>query len=991
MMRWLVEVITASAKAGRDQPLEDFCRGLSAGELLHQCDRLESFHRESPNLYHRVRALSFLSAIYQYHLPPHLGDDVRPIPADGASRLLQRDFDHAIQSFLRERKRVGIDDFLASALAEAYRGLAFQTLADQVRESVRAVKGNAWMFAIHRPEQQTLRLHPELFPASAGAAAPILRESTAVRMDFSHSAWSDIFFLGMDFPQGARVLNASIDLAIRGRDEQTRPPIQTSLQLIEEPCLRLVSRDLRAQTDVRSVEEVFDFARDYLGLLKAAVISAGIVPPGLDGTRADIREVLQPLVGPGRGLELVSDVRGIPKGSRLAVSTSLLASLIALGMRATAQTRRLDGVLEEEERRLVAARAILGEWLGGSGGGWQDSGGIWPGFKLIEGAVAAPGDPEYGISHGRLLPRHQLLGKGELHEQAARRLQESLILVHGGLSQDVGPILEMVTERYLLRSQPEWDARQDAVALMDQVLAALSRGDVKRLGQLTAANFTGPIQTIIPWASNAYTEHLIQSMQEQFGSRFWGFWMLGGMSGGGMGFLVDPSVKSSAQTALQRIMTQAKERWSDALPFAMDPVVYDFAINERGTEAIWEAPEVNAEAGVDRSALAHREFPASESKSSPEEFSRWLEEWGFVREQHEQVRAQLRAGEIGLAQNRLPAGTPIEAPGDGDVLDLSHAEASRWRRRGEQALAAGEVAVMTLAAGVGSRWTEGAGVVKALHPFVRMAGQHRSFLEVHFAKSRQIGQRYGVLPPHIVTTSYRTHDPIEAYLRRYPDRVQPVPVFLSPGRAIGLRFVPTERDFRFEWEETRQQRLDEQAEKIRESQRAAWRQWAKTAGPASDYTDNHVLQCLHPVGHWYEWPSVLRNGVLRQMLEKYPAVKTLMLHNVDTVGADLDPTLLGMHLQRENTLTFEVMGRRWSDRGGGLARVNGRLRLVEGLALPSPDDEFRLSLLQHHDDVDRRRPTPGAVWVDAVRPRRCRQSRSPESPKLPPGFLRISP
>jgi hypothetical protein len=43
----------------------------------------------------------------------------------------------------------------------------------------------------------------------------------------------------------------------------------------------------------------------------------------------------------------------------------------------------LTGPLSEDARRIVAARAILGEWLGGSGGGWQDSGGIWPGMKLI--------------------------------------------------------------------------------------------------------------------------------------------------------------------------------------------------------------------------------------------------------------------------------------------------------------------------------------------------------------------------------------------------------------------------------------------------------------------------------------------------------------------------------------------------------------------------------------------------------------------------------
>ena len=54
-------------------------------------------------------------------------------------------------------------------------------------------------------------------------------------------------------------------------------------------------------------------------------------------------------------------------------------------MRATGQTQSLTGELTENERRLVLARAILGEWIGGSGGGWQDSGGVWPGIKLIEG------------------------------------------------------------------------------------------------------------------------------------------------------------------------------------------------------------------------------------------------------------------------------------------------------------------------------------------------------------------------------------------------------------------------------------------------------------------------------------------------------------------------------------------------------------------------------------------------------------------------------
>ena len=71
-----------------------------------------------------------------------------------------------------------------------------------------------------------------------------------------------------------------------------------------------------------------------------------------------------------------------------------------------------------------------------------------------------------------------------------------------------------------------------------------------------------------------------------------------------------------------------------------------------------------------------------------------------------------------------------------------------------------------------------------------------------------------------------------------------------------------ERDLRFMWEELPQQILDEQAQKVRDSLRHALIDWAKQAGEGGDYTDNVPLQCLHPVGHWYEIPNLLRNGTL---------------------------------------------------------------------------------------------------------------------------------
>jgi hypothetical protein len=254
-------------------------------------------------------------------------------------------------------------------------------------------------------------------------------------------------------------------------------------------------------------------------------------------------------------------------------------------MRATSQIQALTGSLEERDRRLVAARAILGEWLGGSGGGWQDSGGVWPGIKLIHGVKAGADDPEYGISRGRLLPNHEILTTGRVSQATREKLQQSLVLVHGGMAQDVGPILEMVTEKYLLRSQTEWLGRQQAIGILDEIVGHLERGDIGAVGGCTQKNFDGPIQTIIPWAGNLYTDTLIRRARAEFGADFLGFWMLGGMSGGGMGFLFSPHRKREAQERMQAIMSETKRVMERGAPFAMEPVVYNFAINERGTQA----------------------------------------------------------------------------------------------------------------------------------------------------------------------------------------------------------------------------------------------------------------------------------------------------------------------------------------------------------------------------------------------------------------------
>src|SRR5437899_3398665 len=254
----LVQIITSPDATIRNQSLDAFCRAASLEALLAEAGELESFRRHGENLYERVRALLFLYAIHRFHLPLKPGVQARSlISFHGYTHLLQRRFEEAIAVFLKTQNAHGPSDPISSALAVAYYKLAMQTLADQVRRSVRSVRGNQWMFRMGHPADHPLRLRRELLTRTADGTSPILRGATPVRMDLTHCGWSDIFFLGMDYPEGAKVLNVSIDLGVRGRDAATRPPVETCLRVIDEPLLRLTSVDLGATADILNLADVF--------------------------------------------------------------------------------------------------------------------------------------------------------------------------------------------------------------------------------------------------------------------------------------------------------------------------------------------------------------------------------------------------------------------------------------------------------------------------------------------------------------------------------------------------------------------------------------------------------------------------------------------------------------------------------------------------------------------------------------------------------------
>ncbi|HQX52760.1 MAG TPA: hypothetical protein PLR25_22765, partial [Planctomycetaceae bacterium] len=143
----LLSIITSTDADVRNRSLDADCRGLALDQLLRECQQLDDYRRGCDNLYDRVRSLFFLYAIHRFHLPTQLGGrESGRIPYGGYEHMLNRRYPEAIDVFLSCLTVDGPSVSLSSALGEAYHRLAFQTLADQVRRSVRTVRGNQWMF-----------------------------------------------------------------------------------------------------------------------------------------------------------------------------------------------------------------------------------------------------------------------------------------------------------------------------------------------------------------------------------------------------------------------------------------------------------------------------------------------------------------------------------------------------------------------------------------------------------------------------------------------------------------------------------------------------------------------------------------------------------------------------------------------------------------------------------------------------------------------------
>ena len=186
------------------------------------------------------------------------------------------------------------------------------------------------------------------------------------------------------------------------------------------------------------------------------------------------------------------------------------------------------------------------------------------------------------------------------------------------------------------------------------------------------------------------------------------------------------------------------------------------------------------------------------------------------------------------------------------------------------------------------------------------------------------------------------------------------------------------RDLTFLWEEATHETLDENKQKVREAGRRAILDWATSPGRGDRLHRQRADPAVQPAG------PLLRGAQPAPQRRARPAPRRasptsnwLMVHNIDTLGATLDPGVLGLAIESAATLSFEVIPRRIDDRGGGLARVGGRLRLLEGLAQPREDTEFAL---RYYNTLTTWVEIDGLLDAFAAHPRRPRARPGRRSP-----------
>lgn len=178
-----------------------------------------------------------------------------------------------------------------------------------------------------------------------------------------------------------------------------------------------------------------------------------------------------------------------------------------------------------------------------------------------------------------------------------------------------------------------------------------------------------------------------------------------------------------------------------------------------------------------------------------------------------------------------------------------------------------------------------------------------TFLDITALQTVSLNKKYGFNIPLLLMNSFRTQEQSNALIAKYPELKTPI-----PGSFLQHKYPKIIAD---------------------------------SLQPAS-FPQNPDFE-WNPPGHGDLYTALITSGLLSRLLES--GYEYAFVSNVDNLGANLDPKILGYFASGGFSFLMEVTERTWMDRKGGhLARLksNGRLTLREsGQCAPEDIDRFR--------------------------------------------------
>jgi len=431
--------------------------------------------------------------------------------------------------------------------------------------------------AMANPKQVTIADYNLSIPKVLQKGDWLLVESP-IRVEIE-SQISDLLIISLMDPEISHVLNLSVDI-------DGLLPVRVAIRRTDKLTIQILSKDLNLYKEIQSLDQLFgdwsDLNKHPLRLMEGAIVASGVIPlSSKDQREFSLQDILRKL---GGGIEIVTEVQGIPQHSGLGVSSVLGGSLICALRRFSSQ-EKMTQTIHEEEVEAAVAQGIFLEQLIGVGGGYQDFFGMVPGFKEIRAKKAENALRE--IAPGDIVPTFQSLN---LKESTLHNLKAGMVLWDQGAHIPVADSLRIIVMNFLLGRDQK--ARENWKGLYSGMTEAIRVADIKRIGELQNKSFenrrdiTGKAW---PESLDLYVRRIEEELTKHFGVDYYGSNNSGARPGAARVAYINPGRRAEfehvalriAKDIQKEILVQADGKGWSNVNFE-EPKVYNFEVNDSG-------------------------------------------------------------------------------------------------------------------------------------------------------------------------------------------------------------------------------------------------------------------------------------------------------------------------------------------------------------------------------------------------------------------------